>query len=158
MKKTDVRDVTIRPGQENRMVGDVTSVSIGDTAKAGTDDGVGQVQPPATIGNPSMADGMEPSGDEYIPSTKDISLGKPGIGSSRPQPDCGTAPSTDTLQEVTGKKVGWPSTADGRSAGASKDGGQGLESTPITGSKQPFPPASDNSMKAKVVDSFIGPK
>ena len=155
MKKSDVKDLTIRPEAE-RMIGDVTKISTSDTAKSGTDQTTGKVQAPAEKGQPSQTDGDNVL--QYVPSLQGLPPGTGNVdNSAAAQPDMGKAPQDDTVAtEQNGKGVVWPDAANmaaaaGMTSGAAKDGGTLMLKT---GTKQPFPVASLMTAPVKTVDSF----
>lgn len=169
MKKSDVRDVTIRPNQEERMVGDVTKIGPYGSyaAAAGTDQTVGDAAAPKSIGSP--VDGVDgASAHDYNPSQAhnpegDGNLPAPAAAQFDPR---AADPTTQYPQDQTrdegsvndgpyGQRVNFPPAAD-----MSTTGGPAKSTTTlsqVTGSKVPFPPASDTTSAggAKDVMSFV---
>jgi hypothetical protein len=153
VKKTDVVDLTIRPGQV-RMVGDVGKISTGDTAKAGANaPSGGEVGAPKTMGQPSGASSA-PSVTDYVPSLAGLPAGySKGPNPDLPQPAEGSAPEAGSVQtSPNGQGVSWPAAADGSSAGGAKVAGDTLMQ--ITGTKVGFPAGANNSAPIKDVESF----
>jgi len=142
MKKSDIRDITIRTDEARAMD---TNSKAGIDSVSGVDVGA-----PETMGNPSGA----PSGGTpvTIPSVAGLPVGPGGSGSGREQPACVAPSDADSVQtSPSGRSVSWPDAADRTSAG-----GAGSTTTLVqkTGSAVKFPEAADTSMQPKSVDSF----
>lgn len=151
MKKSDVRDLTIKPA-ETRTVGDVTSISAGDTAKAGANSPDLGVDAPNYMANPGVSDGK--GQNDYIPSGEgDANRAAdeiPGQAPNVPDASAGMPKEESSVNSGPyGKRVSWPSAADGTSAG-----GAGSTTTLVqkTGSVVKFPSASDTTSAGGVKD------
>jgi hypothetical protein len=134
MKKSDIKDMTIRASTDN--------TQAGADAPSGMD-----VAAPKTMGQPSAA-----------PSNPDPSEEMP-VGHARPdsaesQPACAKPPSVNSVEaSPVGQAIGFPPAADMSSPGPITTA-QGMQATQVTGAKVPFPPAADTSMQPKVVTSW----
>lgn len=157
MKKSDVVDRTIRPNQEERMVGDVTKIGTYPSyaAASGTSETVGDAGVPKTIGSP--VDGVDgASATDYNPSqahSPEGDVNQPAPPASQFDPRAANpqqqAPQDQTRDEGSvndgpyGERVNFPATAD-----MSTTGGPAKSTTTlsqITGSKANFPPAADTT-------------
>lgn len=153
MKKSDVKDVTIRS------VGDVTSISVSENKKAGVVSGpAGTVAAPATSGNLSGApSALSTINAPHNPSLDGLPL--PEKESHEPddlaQPSMGTTPEADSVQtSPVGKSISFPSASDTKSAGGIKTVTSLVEKT---GAKVSFPAASNTTGPIKSVTSFGKP-
>lgn len=136
MKKSDLKDVTIR--------------MVGDNAQAGADAPSGiDVAAPKTMGNPSAAPtGGTPS---TIPSVAGLPVGPGGSGSGKDQPSCSKPSDTSSVGSVApGARVGFPAAADKTSAGGIKTTSTLVEKT---GSSVGFPAAADKISAGGIKDT-----
>lgn len=159
MTKTNVEDRTIRPASEARMVGDVTSISISDTAKSGADSPDISNEAPFIMANPGFEDGK--GQNDYIPSVEGDAnrAAAPFSAPNAPDESLGSRDESSVNSGPYGERVNWPAAADGTSAGGAKSTTSFInDAKGITGAKVSFPAGSDKmsaGSSMKDVKSFV---